>query len=91
MSSDSSNIFDSALSLSVPERASLAYQLLQSLRPPDIASDADADFDEKLARRVADYEAGRTTASDWDDVAARLQAKLSGEFGSRPKASNATL
>ena len=76
MSDDSIDILDAALSLSDPERASLAYRLLQSLKPPKVVSDADANFEVELERRVEDYEAGRTTASDWDAVAERLRTKL---------------
>lgn len=76
MSNETPNIVDAALSLSDPERASLAYRLLQSLKPPKLLSDADGHFEAELERRVEDYEAGRTDASDWDDVASRLQARL---------------
>ena len=76
MSSDSPDILDAALNLSDPERADLAYRLLQSLKPAKVVSDEDADFDAQLDQRVEDYDAGRTKASDWDDVSARLKAKL---------------
>jgi hypothetical protein len=57
MNSDSSNILDAALSLSDPERASLAYRLLRSLKPPRVLSDSEADFDSELERRVNDNDA----------------------------------
>ena len=76
MSTDSSHIFDAALGLSDDDRASLAYRLLQSLRPPGGCSDSDPDFECELERRVADYEAGRANASDWDDVASRVREAL---------------
>lgn len=76
MSTDSSNIFDAALNLSDQQRASLAYRLLQSLKLPELLSDDDVKFESELERRVEDYEAGRTCASDWDDVATRLRARL---------------
>ena len=72
MSSDSTDILGAALNLSDPERADLAYRLLQSLKPPEVVSDGDAKFEAELERRVEDYEAGRTSASDSDEVAARL-------------------
>jgi putative addiction module component (TIGR02574 family) len=75
MSSSSSDILDAALGLSDQERAGLAYRLLQSLKPAGVPAEDDA-FDAELQRRVNDYEAGRTHASDWDEVAARLEAKL---------------
>ncbi len=76
MSSDSPDILDAALNLSDPERANLAYRLLQSLKAPEVVSDGDAKFEAELGRRVEDYDAGRTSASDWDEVAARLRAEL---------------
>ncbi len=76
MSNEIPSIVDAALNLSDPERASLAYRLLQSLKPPKVLSDGDSQFESELDRRVENYEARRTTASDWDEVASRLQAKL---------------
>ena len=76
MSSDSPDIFDAALNLPDSQRASLAYQLLQSLKPPGVPSAEDSRFDAELEKRAADYDAGKTKASDWDDVSARLKAKL---------------
>jgi putative addiction module component (TIGR02574 family) len=73
MSTNSPDIFDAALNLPDAERASLAYQLLQSLRPPGVVSDGDVGFEAELEQRVTDYEAGKTKASDWDEVAARLR------------------
>ena len=47
MSTDSSHIFDAALGLSADDRASLAYRLLQSLKPPGVRSDSDAKFENR--------------------------------------------
>ena len=76
MSNEIPSIVDAALNLSDPERASLAYRLLQSLKPPKVLSDGDSQFESELDRRVDDFEAGRSSASDWDQAASRLQAKL---------------
>ena len=76
MSNEIPSIVDAALNLPDPERARLAYRLLQSLKPPKVLSDGDSQFETELDRRVEDYEAGRTSAADWDEVASRLQAKL---------------
>ena len=76
MSTNSPDIFDAALTLPDAERASLAYRLLQSLRPPSVVSDGDVGFEAELERRVADYDAGKTEASDWDEVAGRLRKSL---------------
>ena len=76
MNTDSSQILDAALHLPDDERASLAYQLLQTLKPRGVSSADDAGFEDELERRVNDYEAGKTGASDWDDVARRAEAAL---------------
>ncbi len=76
MSTNSPNIFDAALTLPDAERASLAYRLLQSLRPPSVVSDGDVGFEAELEKRVADYDAGKREASDWDEVAGRLRKSL---------------
>jgi len=76
MSTDSSHVFDAALGLSDEDRASLAYRLLQSLRPPGGCSDMDPGFEAELERRVAHYESGKTQASDWDEVTSRLREAL---------------
>jgi putative addiction module component (TIGR02574 family) len=76
MSTNLSQVFDAALGLSDEDRASLAYRLLQSLRPPGVCSDIDLGFERELERRVADYDSGKTEASDWDDVASRLREAL---------------
>ena len=69
-------IEDAALALPATERADLAYKLLRSLGPPP-GSDADSpQFEAELERRMAAYDAGQTTASDWDDVSKRLEQAL---------------
>ena len=76
MSGDSPDIFDTALNLPDTQRASLAYRLLQSLKPPGVISVEDSGFEAEIQRRVADYDAGKIDASDWDEVAARLRRNL---------------
>lgn len=76
MSSEIPDIVDAALNLSDPERANLAYRLLQSLKPSRVLSDGDSELELELEQRVEDYEAGRTTASNWEEVASRARAKL---------------
>ena len=70
------DIFDAALNLPDADRASLAYRLLQTLKAPGVVSDGDERFEAELERRLADYDAGKTEASDWDEVAARLRKTL---------------
>jgi len=76
MSTDSSNFLDAALSLPDDQRASLAFQLLQSLKPPGVLNEEDAHFNSELLRRVKDVEDGKARVSDWDDVARRLRDAL---------------
>jgi putative addiction module component (TIGR02574 family) len=76
MSTNTASIFDAAMNLPSSDRASLAFQLLQSLRPSSAISEQDDDFDAILERRAADYDAGGTSAADWNDVATRLRIAL---------------
>jgi putative addiction module component (TIGR02574 family) len=71
-----SEIYAAATALPEQSRAELAYQLLQSLKPPTVLSDEEPGFSTELERRVDAYEAGETTASEWDDVSARLRQVL---------------
>jgi putative addiction module component (TIGR02574 family) len=76
MSTDSTNLFDAALQLPDDDRASLAYCLLQSLKPPGISNEDSPAFDALLEERLARYERGESQAGDWDDVATRLRKSL---------------
>jgi len=76
MATNFPDIFDAALNLPAADRASLAYRLLQSFKPPGVVSDGDERFEAELERRLADYDAGKTEASDWGEVAARLRKTL---------------
>jgi putative addiction module component (TIGR02574 family) len=73
-------VYGTALALPEESRAELAYQLLQSLKPPAVLSDEEPGFSAELERRVEANEAGDTSASDWEQVSARLRQtlKLSG-------------
>jgi putative addiction module component (TIGR02574 family) len=78
MSTDSTFVFDAALNLSDDDRASLAYQLLQSLKPAGIRTECDPQLDEELERRLNAYESNQSGASDWQDVVPRLRQILHG-------------
>lgn len=71
-----SEIYAAATALPEQSRAELAYQLLQSLKPPAVLSDEEPGFSRELDRRVDAYEAGEASASDWDDVSVRLRQAL---------------
>jgi len=76
MSIDPSEVLQAALSLSDEERAGVAYRLLQSLTPPAVMSDDDPALHTELERRASAYEAGQTSASDWEQVSKRLRDAL---------------
>ena len=67
-----------ALQLSPPERGKLIHRLIISLEgEPTEAPEAIAKaWDEEIARRVADMEAGRTQWIPADEVMARLRTKI---------------
>ena len=71
-----SQIYGTALALPEENRAELAYQLLQSLKPSAALTDEEPRFSAELERRVDAYEAGEMSASDWDDVSVRLRQAL---------------
>lgn len=67
-----------ALQLSPPERGKLIHRLIVSLEgepeeSPEVIARA---WDEEIARRVADMEAGRTKWIPADEVMTRLRAKI---------------
>ena len=65
------DVLSTALSLSVPERARLAQELLASL---DGSADpeAAAAWLEEIERRARDVQAGRATLEPWAEVRQRL-------------------
>jgi len=76
MSVNPTEILTAALSLPDGDRAGVAYRLLQSLKPPGVLSDDDPELEAEIERRVAAYEAGETSASDWEEVSQRLRGQL---------------
>lgn len=79
MTTDGTKIYDNALALGDDERAALAYRLLQSLKPPGVITEDEPSFVDELQRRSAAYDAGQTTADDWEAVSQRLRAALDAE------------
>ncbi|MFM9117448.1 MAG: addiction module protein [Planctomycetota bacterium] len=69
-------LFDVVFNLPEVERANLAYQLLQSLKPTNVLDEMDDQYEAELTQRVAAYDAGNSRASDWNEVAARLQKAI---------------
>jgi putative addiction module component (TIGR02574 family) len=67
---------EEALNLSEAERAELAHLLIRSLDgPPD--PDAEAAWDEKLERRLAEIKAGTVTGKPVRQMIADVRASLS--------------
>ncbi len=69
-------IENQALQLSPPERSELIHRLIISLESdPEESPEAIAKaWDEEIARRVADMDAGRTNWTSADEVMNRLRA-----------------
>ena len=67
-----------ALQLSLKERSELAHRLLVSLdgEPEDSPEAIAKAWDEEIARRVADMDAGRIKWIPADEVMTRLRAKI---------------
>jgi putative addiction module component (TIGR02574 family) len=76
MNVPSNQVHEAALALPVAERAALAYELLQSLKPPTGSSEDSPDFEDELERRAQAYDAGESAAAAWEAVSARLRQAL---------------
>lgn len=72
-------IENQALQLSPPERGELIHRLIISLegKPKESPEAIAKAWDEEIARRVADMEAGRTQWTPADEVMTRLRTKIS--------------
>lgn len=68
-----------ALSLSPQERGELIHRLIVSLEgaPEDTPEAIAQAWDDEIARRVADMDAGRTQWIPADEVMSRIRAKIS--------------
>lgn len=71
-------IEEQALSLTPKERGELIHRLIVSLEgePEDTPEAIAKAWDEEIARRVADMEAGRTQWIPADEVMAQLRGKI---------------
>ncbi len=74
-----------ALQLSPTERGELIHRLIVSLdgRRGDTPEAIARAWDDEIARRVADMEAGRTRWIDADEAMARIRARVATARGSR--------
>lgn len=64
-------LLEDALALDASERADLAGALIESL-DPGVDSDAEASWNQVIARRVQELEAGTTELVPWSEVRERL-------------------
>ncbi len=79
MAANLKEIESQALQLSTEERSELIRRLIISLdgEPEDSPEVIAKAWDEEIARRVADMEAGRTQWIDADEVMAQLRTTIS--------------
>jgi len=77
MTGEAQELLQKALSLPENERAELAGSLIASL---DSALDADADaaWQEEIARRAAEVRAGKVTTTPWEEVQHKARTLLHG-------------
>jgi putative addiction module component (TIGR02574 family) len=74
MSPEVSDLLKRALALSVDERAALANTLLDSLEQTD--ESVQAAWDEEVARRMQDLQAGKAVTVPWEELHQELLAML---------------
>ena len=64
MAATNQQVLEDALRLPAVERANVAAQLIESL-DEDVDDDVEAAWEEEIARRIRDYEAGRSKPIPW--------------------------
>ena len=76
MTEQASNLLQKALTLTDEEHADLASSLIDSL-DPTVDDRAAGAWDQEIAQRISDLDAGRAKTASWDEVRRRLTSKLS--------------
>jgi putative addiction module component (TIGR02574 family) len=74
MSPEVSDLLKRALALTVDERAALANTLLDSLE--ETGKSVQAAWDEEVARRMQDLQAGKAVTVPWEELHQELVAML---------------
>ncbi len=74
MSPEVADLLKRALALPVEERTALANTLLDSLEDPD--ESVQAAWDEEVARRMQDLQAGKAVTVPWEELHQELLAML---------------
>ena len=80
MTQEASELLHKALALSEEERAEMASTLIGSLDPVQDA-DAEAAWQQEIARRVEELQSGKTKLIPWESVRAQARAILDGKAG----------
>jgi putative addiction module component (TIGR02574 family) len=76
MTKQALELLQKALALSDDERAALAGSLLESLDGP-ADDNVESAWKEEIARRIADFDSGKSGSVPWEEVQARISALLS--------------
>ena len=76
MTKQTLELLQKALALSDEERADLAGSLLESLDPP-VDDEVEAAWDDEIARRIADFDSGKSKSVPWEEVRARISSRFS--------------
>ena len=75
MSNEAIELLKRAMTLSAEERAELASSLIDSL-DSGVDEGAAQAWDEEIAKRVQELDAGKAATVPWDEVENRIAAKL---------------
>jgi putative addiction module component (TIGR02574 family) len=75
MSISQDQVFETALSLPIPQRADLAFRLLQSFEFPGEEIDG-AEFAAELRSRIEAYRRGEVESSSLEEARAIIQQRL---------------
>lgn len=70
------DVLAEALKLPAEERAALAAKLVTSLETAEPSEEVERAWSEELERRIADVDAGSAQLVPWEEVRARIQARL---------------
>jgi putative addiction module component (TIGR02574 family) len=68
-------LLQKALTLTEEQRAELAGSLIESLDGPADA-DAESAWNQEIARRVAEMDAGRAKTVSWEEVQERITSRI---------------
>ncbi len=70
------DVLAEALKRPAEERAALAAKLVTSLETAEPSEEVERAWSEEVERRIADVDAGSAQLVPWEEVRARIQARL---------------